>query len=335
MRALPLLVFLMMTTAGTAAAAKAPQTEAEQDGLNGPVHSVVMTNQKVQFNLEPATAWALQYIQSGIVEYDITGRRTKIGSFDQRGVFSGQKYQYRYDGNGHVLGGTMKQLPSREVLDQNTYGPFGLVECRTFSSGKLQTVHTIRYDRQGKVLEDLIVSGDGKPIQRIAYRRNSKGDWVVRTMWVEGFIHSYETYDPDTDFQRYEQYDKSGGLIRTFTFSHDRVETYWSASTDPKGGTPLVDKLSNGDTESWMCHDGDRTCVGHVRHAVYLEAARHNPVMTEILSDSGEPLVRTFYEYQMDGHDNWTGRTVWVQLGEQGERRLYETDSRTITYWPK
>jgi hypothetical protein len=131
------------------------------------------------------------------------------------------------------------------------------------------------------------------------------------------------------------QANESGNVTTTFTHRHGRFESYWSALQDANGGTSIIDNLDNGDTKTWRCHNEERTCDGRTQHGVYLDAAKHNPSITEILSDDGKLLVRAYYEYQVDEHENWTSRKVWVQAGKQGQRTLYETDSRTITYWPE
>ena len=41
------------------------------------------------------------------------------------------------------------------------------------------------------------------------------------------------------------------------------------------------------------------------------------------------------YEYQLDAFGNWTKRTVRVWGPEPGERKVCETDYRTIVYWSK
>jgi hypothetical protein len=251
------------------------------------------------------------------------------------GEFLGQASQFVRDADGRVVERTIRQLPSQDVIEHDVYGSFGLVESTSFSSGKPTFKHTVSYDQAGNVREDVTLDGDGKPIFRTLFRRNPDDVWTERTTWLRGVLHSHETYDPDTDFQRYEEYNESGDVTTTFTHRHDRVESYWSASKDANGGTSMIDSLDNGDTRSSRCRNLDRTCEGRTRHGVYRDEARHNPSMTEIRSDDGKLLVRAYYEYQMDGHENWTSRKVWVQLGEQGERTLYETDSRTVTYWPE
>jgi hypothetical protein len=335
MRTLRFILSLMVIGTAAVLAENKTQTEAQQDGLNGSVRSLTMIGQEIRFKLDPAGEWVIQSVPSGDVEYDNKGYRTKVGKLDGgNGEFQGQACEFVRDANGLVIERTMTQLPSQDIIEHDVYGPFGLVEATNFSSGKPTFLHTISYDQQGNVREDTTMEGDRKPIFRTLYRRNADGAWTERTMWLRGTLHSHETYDPDSDFQRYEEYDESGNVITTFTYRHDRFESYWSALND--GGLPVIDNLDNGDIKTWTCHNDKRICDGHIRHGVYLDAARHNPSMTEILSEPDERLLfRAYYEYQMDEHENWTSRKVWVQSGEQGERTLYETDSRTIIYWPK
>ena len=285
------------------------QTDAQQDGFNGSVHSVSMAHQETFFTLDPSVAWVIQHAPSEDVEYDSRGYRTKVGKTDAAtGVFLGQLSQFVRDGNGVVIERTTIQLPSQDLIEHDIYGPFGLVESTNFSSGKAVLLRTISYDQQGNIQEDSDMDGEQKPISRTVYRRNHNGAWTERTLWIRGLLHSHETYDPDADFQRYEEYDSSGDVMTTFTHHNARVESYWSASNDPNGGTSVIDELDNGDTKSSSCHNETRTCDGRIRHANYLDAARHNPSMTEIVSDDGKLLGRAYYEYQLDAHE--TGSAV-------------------------
>jgi hypothetical protein len=334
MRMLPFILSLMAIGTAAAVAENEAQTEAQQDGLNGSVHLVSMINQEILFKLDLAATWVIQYAPSENVQYDSMGYRTKVGKPDSaNGEFCGNMSQFVRDANGIVIERTIMQLPSQDVIEHDVYGPFGLVEAVNFSSSKATFVHTVSYNQRGSVREDITMDGDKKPIFRTLYRRNPDDAWTERTTWLRGLLHSHETYDPEADFQRYEEYDESSDVTTTFTYRHGRVDSYWSRLNDAGGGISLVDKLDNGDSKTWRCHNLERTCDGHTRHGVYLDAARRDPIMTEILSDEGRPIVFAYYEYQTDEHQNWVSRKIWVQLGEQGERALYETDSRTITYW--
>jgi len=335
MRTLEFVLSLTIIGTVSAVAKDKAQTDAQQDGFDAAVRSVSMAHQETFFTLDPLFTWVIQHVPKEDVEYDSRGYRTKMGKLDQAsGAFVGQLSQFVRDGNGVVVERTTIQLPSQDLVERDVYGPFGLVESTNFSSGKPVLLRTNSYDQQGHVQEESTMDGDQKQISRTLYRRNHEGAWTERTLWIRGVLHSHETYDPDADFQRYEGYDQSGNVITSFTHHNASIESYWSASDNPIGGTPVIDTLDNGDTKTSVCHDQTRVCDSRIRHANYLDAARHNPSMTEIVTSDGKLLVRAFYEYQFDEHDNWTSRKVLVQSREQGERSLYESDSRLITYWP-
>jgi len=325
----------------TAATQKQAKTDAEQDGLNGAVHRVSMVEQDIRAPLnsagvDPAAVLVVENIESQDVEYDASGYRTKSGKLNAAsGEFEGQATEVKRDATARVVERTVSLLPTQDVLEHEVYGPFGLVEATSYAAGKATNVHTIRYDRQGSVQEDTRTDGEGKPIFRTLYRRNPDGAWTARTTWLQGVLHSQESYDPDSDLQRYEEYNEAGAVTTTFIHRNGRVESYWSASNDADGGISMVNDLDNGDTQTWSCHNATRTCTGRTRHAVYPGGAKRNPTMTEVRGEDCKVQVRAYYEYQMDEHQNWTSRKVWLQMGEQGERVLHETDARTITYWPE
>ena len=301
MRTLRFVLSLVIIGAAAAEAENKAQTEAQQDGLNGLVHSVSMTNQEILFELDPSGAWVIQYAPSENVEFDSKGYRTKVGRSDvTSGEFRGQMSQFVRDANGLVIERTMTQLPSQDVIEHDVYGPFGLVEATNFSSGKPTFQHTISYDQQGNVREDSTMEGDRKPIFRTLYRRNPDGAWTERTTWLRGELHSHETYNPDADFQRYEEYGESGDVTTAFTYRHNRIESYWSRLNDAKGAISLINTLDNGDTVTWGCHNENLTCDGHTRHGVYLDDARHNPIMIEIFTDDGRCVWSTAWATATD-----------------------------------
>jgi len=330
-----ILLLLVAACAPVAPAQQTHETEAQKDGLSGPVRSASTHAEQSQVKLEGLESWAIQNVAARYTEYDHDGFRTKEGQPPgSNGEFEGAVMQFVRDGNGRVIERTISMVPPDQIVEHDLYGPFGLVQSTNFSDGKPTVLHTISYDAQGSVMEDVSLEGDGKPISRTLFRRRPDGQWTERTLWIKAVLHTHESYDPDSDFQRYEEYDDSGAVVVTFTHHDGRVESYWSAREDPNAGTVVSTELNNGDTRSSSCHRGG-TCNDRTRHAVYLDKARHNPAMTEIRSDDGTVLCRAYYEYQLDDHQNWTNRKVWLQQGAQGERTLYETDSREISYWPE
>ncbi len=311
------------------------QTEAQQDGLSGPVRSVSMHIDGHPARPDGVAAWAMQYTPGGDIEYDRFGYRTAIGQLDgPKREFMGTRIDLVRDGNGRLLERTVRLVPSGDVITHDTYGPFGIAASTSFTNGSLNSQRTIAYDALGNVLDDDSVDASGKVTVRTQYRRNADGQWTERTLWMNGTLHSHETYDPETDLQHYEEYDDSGAVVVAFTHQHNQTASYWSASDDPNAGTVILDKLDGSASGTARCQKGD-VCHGRTRHPVFLDKDMHNPTMVEIRGDDGKLLGRVRYEYQMDEHENWTARKVWLQEGEQAAPTLYESDSRTITYWPE
>jgi hypothetical protein len=261
--------------------------------------------------------------------------RTKAGNRNaSNDEFDGQSFLYLRDSKGDIVERTVSLLPSQDLAERDFYGPFGLEKSISYASGKASFVDIVSYDRQGSVIEDITLDGDTKPIDCTLYRRKPDGSWTQRTTWRRGLLHSQESYDSELDLQRYEEYDESGAVKVTFIHRHGRIEAYWSASREPDGGTTTSSVLDDGGTHEWHCSDAKRICTGMIRHSVSRDPDKSNPVITTLVADDGNLIARAFYEYEFDDHHNWTGRKVWVQLGEQGERLLYETDTRKIAYLP-
>ena len=64
------------------------------------------------------------------------------------------------------------------------------------------------------------------------------------------------------------------------------------------------------------------------------EAAKQasDPQNVEWRDESGELLYGSYYEYEIDSHRNCTHRVIWVWSQSLGELKVFETDSRTISY---
>jgi hypothetical protein len=72
--------------------------------------------------------------------------------------------------------------------------------------------------------------------------------------------------------------------------------------------------------------------VIHV-HYDFADPAMEKPKSAEWRDSTGKLVYGAYYEYQFDSHENWTYRKVWIVSPDDPNRTLYETNSRTITYW--
>lgn len=323
-----------MAAGAMLATAQDQKTDAQKDGLMGPVRTVVI-HQKQITHLDPQAAWVIQSaLGSGEYDYDRQGDRIQVSNDLGGGKTGGFGVEVIRDGTGLVKEKICRQHPGNRVIRDDVYGPFGVTESRSFSGNRLSGISTIAYDAQGHVTERATFDADGAPLLKTELRLNADGQWIERTMWNKGAMLSHETYDPDIDLQHYTGYDKSGAPVMAFTYQHGKYESFWTAGDGQERTLPMMEILGNGDTKRSTCRTGG-VCTSQVRHAVYSGAEKRNPVMTEVRDDSGKLLYRAYYQYTFDDHQNWTTRTVWFQAGEAGSRAMYEADERTISYWPQ
>lgn len=96
----------------------------------------------------------------------------------------------------------------------------------------------------------------------------------------------------------------------------------------------IVGPFGNMEESHYQCHSDGNCERARVRY-VYLDAKRRNPQSVEWRDDSGGLLYGAYYDYEIDAQRNWTHRVIWVWSRLLGERKVYETDSRTISYWPQ
>lgn len=325
---------LMLTTLVTTAQTE-HKTQAQLDHFNGPVHSVstqtVITASKWR---QPSGPSLIMPIGCMDCEYDSEGNRIRSGQERPDGTFVGENIEIVRDDHGRVIERT-RIATDGKVIEQEKDGPFGPVEEVYFTGPIARSTKT--YDRFGNVSDWRSFDASGQQVSRSIVRTNPDGQWTERATWGEdGQLQYRETYDPETDFQRFESYDDSGAVRVTFTFSHNQVQTFWEASDEPNQfGDNIYANLGNGNFDSFSCHKQGTPCdVTHV-HYTYADSAHQLPATAEWRDGLGNLQYSTWCEYQFDDQHNWTKRTVWVLSPEIPNRTLYETDTRTITYWTK
>ncbi len=326
---------LIMIPALGAAAETAHKTQAQQDHFNGPVKSVSTQVEMtpVQWS-QPSGPSLVMPVWCRDCQYDQDGIRTRAGELQPDGRFFGENVDIVRDGDGHVLERTRTSTMDGKTIERDKFGPFGPVEETYFAGDIVRSTKT--YDHLGNLAEWDCFDANGQEVSRSVLRTNPDGQWTERATWgKDGQLEYRETYDPETDFQRFESYDDSGAVKVTFTFSHNKVQSFWEASDAPNQfGQSVTANLGNGNFDRFSCRK-DGTCdIAHV-HYTYADSAQQFPTRVEWRDASGTLLYATWCEYIFDEQHNWTMRTVWVLSPEIPERTLYETDTRTISYWAK
>ncbi len=139
-------------------------------------------------------------------------------------------------------------------------------------------------------------------------------------------LHFTQSYAPKTDVQIFTNYNEDGTVRLTFTAKGERVVSYWQLPSDKHelGGTVCF-------KTGCESHNLDGSPFRTV--TTLEDGDRRNPRRIELRDDTDQPQMAADYEYEFDGHGNWTKRSVCVCTRESGERQLLEIDSRTLGYW--
>jgi len=329
-------VFLLFPIlAAFAQAQEQPKTEASIDGFLGPVRSVSSHVEMSGAKWEQPGGPALMLpILCRDCSYDPDGTRTRSGQFTGDGKFIGEDIVLLRDYDGKVIERTFTEAITGETSRQEWLGPFGPTSAILYQDGKLFWTQKFTYDPFGHLTEWLTYNADGSEKERVEKRYAEDGTLTDQAVWASGGqLTWHQTYDPRTDFGRFETFDATGAVKLASTIVQGKVGSFWAESDQPNQfGSSFSTNKGNGDFDRYSCR-ADGSCeIAHV-HYDYLDRAKQRPRSVEWRDSDGKLLYAAYYEYELDSQQNWVKRTIWVRTPEAPERTLYETDTRTIAYW--
>jgi hypothetical protein len=322
---------------GVAAAAAQAQnkSEAQLDGLAGPVKTVT-TLRETPANIrwqQPAGPTLVVPIWCHVCDYDRDGYRTRSGDVVD-GKFIGESIALSRDPAGHLISRHTVDAASGEVNRQERFGPFGRTEADFYINGKLISHQVFRYDENGNQSEWLTWDGNGSSTGRVVTATAKDGTVLSRSSFApDGTLLWRSSYDPTSDRDEIAVNEKSGAPALTRVADHGKTASFWEASDDSNrfGQRFTVDR-GNGNVEFHECHRASGCSISQV-HYEYAGPGKRNPTSAEWRDQSGSLQWAAYYDYEFDSAHNWTHRNVWVISPEQQQRTLYEEDWRTITYW--
>jgi hypothetical protein len=327
---------LLLTGCGIRALAQQQSlTDAQRMDLVGPVKSVSVTATQtgIVWN-QPSGPSMVDPIWCSECEFDQKGNRTKFGQMID-GRFQGEIIHLLLDGQGNVIERIEEDASTGETTRRETVGPFGNKDEFSYRSGELQSHALYSYDEHGNRIDWLTLDGAGKQLGRTIVKVD--GNDTEQWAWgKEGelALHVLQTFDPKTKIERFTSFDSSGSAKLTWTLIDGKLSSYWQLpGSSPEYGDAFSEDVGNDTFRTYHCQS-DQTCKLSRVHYVYLDAKRRNPQSVEWRDEAGELRYAAYYEYELDAHRNWTHRTIWVWSQSLGERKLYETDSRAISYWP-
>ena len=311
-------------------------TDAENDGLAGPVKSV--SSQVVRSSVwwpRPDGLTLLMPISCRDCEYDPDGVKTKSGQIVD-GTFTGEIIRLVRDTNGQVTDHFVVNAETGTLDRHEVIGPLGITERTIYIDGKLCWRETFSYDEYGHLVDFLTFDRTGKQEGRVFTKREADGTLKERSVWgKDGELSYRQTFKPEMQVKQFTSFDGHGGVKLAWTVTGGKLTSFWEASDSPSQfGDNFTETDGNGDRENYNCSN-DGNCIVSRVHYEYLDSKRRNPLSAEWLDSQGNLRGAVYYEYGIDSFRNWTTRKVWVQSPELPVRTLYETDSRTITYWQK
>jgi hypothetical protein len=217
-------------------------------------------------------------------------------------------------------------------------GPFGKIQEQFYRNGELQFVNSFRYDQNGNLVDLLTFDPEGKQEARMLLNVDEKGNNKEQWDWGKNdklLLHYVQTYDPKTQVERFTSFNEYGSPRLSWTVIGGILSSYWQLPSEkPQYGDGFTEDAGLGTQRTYNCHS-DSTCDVALVHYAYVDETRRNPRSVAWRDAVGNLILAAYYEYQFDPFGNWTQRKIWVWSAELGERQLYESDSRSLSYWSK
>jgi hypothetical protein len=316
-------------------ASEPKSTDARRDGLFGPVRYVSAKQELQQVD------WGLKDAKAGVIgvsclecEYDREGNRIKSGGLVD-GEFHGDLIRIVCDQTGKVTE-RIEENYKGEVVRREVLGRYGITEQVGYEKGKAISRSTWSYDANGHVTEFYQYDQNGVVTGSSFSTSDANGD--IKEQWDYGRngvfqLHFAQYYNPQTDMSTFTSFNESGSTKVAFTTKGTKVLSYWQQTGEEHVFGSIFWRDRVGKTEVTHNCNPDGTCD---EIASYFPDETTNQVSRVEWHDSAQVLKLAFdYVYQVDAIGNWIKRTVWVWSPELGERKLCETDYRTIRYWSK
>jgi len=277
--------------------------------------------------------------------YDLDGLKIRSGQV-LAGIFRGELSSLERDSNGQTIHRRVTSAETGEVFREETLGPFGKIsetdyknrqtESLTDRNGEVESKKSFTYDENGHLTGIQAIDGKGNLQSRYSQSTTKDGEPTEKSSWdKDGGLEWRDTYDPQTDEDRFASYDATGAVKVTFNYARGEVLSFWEQSEESSPfGARFYENKEDGTVETYECHK-NRPCERFVVRFEYLSPHKRNPKSIEWRDSDGHLLYAGYYEYDLDSFQNWTHRRVFVVSRELPDRTLYEEDSRVVTYWPK
>ena len=312
------------------------RTEAQIFGFEGPVKSAVtnVENYGIEFQQPEGPAIV---IPEGFrdIEFDLRGNMIKAGEILPNGEFFGTIIQNIQDGDGKITQRISTDFASGQLSSQVWFGPFGVTESDSYISGKLYQRAICTYEDRGFLTDCATLDEKGTAVEERLIRKGEDGQVLEEASWghVDGDFF-YERINNQEDTHLFQRWGMDDGRLRLETSTEKgKVISFWSADAKPnQWGSTSTDFEDHANAVRTSCNKGGACTASHV-HYEYIDEAERDPKTAEWTDSKGGVVYAAYYEYVFDSHKNWIRRDIRIVSPNHPDPTLYETDSRTITYW--
>ena len=335
MRSLQCSFLLLLALSPLAFTQSQIKTDAQLDGLSGPVKSVsssVTQTPNVKWQ-QPAGPTIVAPIWCRDCEYDRDGSKTKSGQVVD-GKFFGETLRLIRNGDGQVTE-RLSYGPRGELQRHDFLGSFGKTRSKFWVSGKLGGKSTFAYDEYGHLTDwanydssgktnghiVIVTDKDGTRLRHAAYQRN-------------GSLSHEQLFDPETKTDNFSSFDEFGNVTLTWTIVQGKLTNFWELpdSTSAQFGENFTESAGQNSFDNYSCHSDQRCDISRV-HYEYFDGDKHMPLSAEWRDADDNLKLAAYFDYSFDSFHNWTRRRVWVWNPDLGQKTLSEIDYRVITYW--
>ena len=266
----------------TAVSAKATEkTDAQRDGLFGPIRSVstIEETRQVELHFQESPLSVIPVLCREC-EYDSDGNRIRSGQVLE-GRFQGEIVRIVRDQNGKISE-KIYENANGDVYRRDVLGPYGVMDSKGYAGGKLISHTTWSYDEKGRLFEFHSYDQDGVQVSS-GYATNGSGEHN-REQWDYGRenlfqLHFVETYDPKTDFWTFTNFNEDGSAKAAVTTIRSPVHSYRQAASETNvfGSSFFMDPEGK-EQKAYRCHP-DSSCDEIT--TFFVDEARHHVARQE------------------------------------------------------
>jgi hypothetical protein len=319
---------------GTCSGQDIARTDAQTDGFNGPVKSVLSTTIRHDIHWSQPDGLALIW-PVGCPEcyYDPDGARVRTGQRYPNG-FQGSNILLTRDPQGHISDRRIVDASTGDLKVHEVLGPFGMTDQTYYEQGKVTSSQIIRYDSFGHISETSSFDSSGQQTEHSHSTYTKEGVFTEDSVWSSnGQLKWRHLFDPEKDTESFTTFDDAGIMKLAWTRKDGKMTSFWERSeeTNQFGDCLNEDEDKNGMRESHCLANGNRERA--VIRYQFVAPKSHHPKSAEWRDGAGKLLYAAYYDYEFDSHRNWTRRSISVISPELPERTLYEEDTRILVYW--